>query len=421
MRKIHLITLGCKINQYESQALAESFQACGHSMAPAAGQADLVLVNSCAVTANAVSDLRQTVRRLHHDNPAAEIIITGCAAQVMAEELASLPGVTRVVPQKDKATLLCPAPQPAPFPPFSISDYGRARPVLKVQDGCSHRCTYCIVPLTRGRSVSREPGAVLAEAQRLLEAGFRELVVGGINLRQYGRDLPDALDFWDLLAMLERELAPAWADRARIRLSSLEPGQLNAKALDVLSASRLVCPHLHLSLQSGDPGVLARMGRGHYKAEQALSFTRQLAGIWPRFGLGADILVGFPGETDAEFASTYAMCRELPLSYAHVFPFSPRPGTAAATVPGQTDPHIRKERAARLRGLVSVKRRGFLKSLAGLDRIRVLAQDADGRGTEACYAPCRLISGRFRQREIVTAMPAGIEGGVILAKATEEP
>ncbi|MEF2230501.1 MAG: MiaB/RimO family radical SAM methylthiotransferase, partial [Pseudodesulfovibrio sp.] len=340
MIRFHTATLGCKINQYETRAIAEAWsRGLGAEEVADPRAAGLILVNSCAVTANAVADLRQAVRRLHRDNPSAPIIITGCAAQVMPDELAALPGVVRVVAQADKGALLdgpegFPREEPAPFPPFSIAGYDRARAVVKVQDGCSHHCTYCIVPLTRGRSVSRPADDVAAEVGRLLRGGWRELILSGINLRHYGRGLTEKTDFWDLVARLEREFGPEWAGRARLRLSSVEPGQLDAKAMDTLASSSLVCPQLHLSLQSGDPGVLRAMGRGHYRPEDAVAFFDRLAGAWPTFGLGADFICGFPGETPEAFENTLALARRLPLTYAHVFPYSERPGTPAATMDG---------------------------------------------------------------------------------------
>lgn len=425
LKKIHMktfftATLGCKINQYETRALAEAWERSGLVRVDDPARAGTLLVNSCAVTANAVSDLRQLVRRLHRDNPGAAIVVTGCAAEVLAEELAALPGVVRVVPQSRKAELLEQAPSRPGWQPFAVSGYDRARAVLKVQDGCSHRCTYCIVPLTRGPSVSRPPAEVLAEARRLLEAGFREIVVGGVNLRQFGRDLPGAPDFWDLLALLERELAPQWAGRARLRISSLEPGQLGDKALQTLAASRLVCPHLHLSLQSGDPGVLKLMGRGHYRPEQALEFCRHLTAFWPVFGLGADLLVGFPGEDEAAFANTLDLCRKLPLSYAHVFPYSSRPGTVAAGRADQNAPEVRKSRAARLRAVVSGKKRAFVRAQAERDRLSVVLEDAAGQGLSEHYTACTVLgAGSLPPRTLVAARPEGLDKGRILARFLE--
>lgn len=448
MHKFHVSTLGCKINQYESEAVIEAWRAHGLVEVATPEDAQVLLVNSCAVTSRAVSDLRALVRRLRKANPGARMVVTGCAAQVLGEELAAMPEVDEVVSQDRKSELLSGpfgsfkgvAPssdvEPRFFPPFSIGAFNRARAVVKVQDGCSHGCTYCIVPLTRGPSVSREPGETLAEMRRLLDAGYRELVLSGVNLRQFGRDLPESsnhgkpLDFWDLLARIEAELAPQWAGRARLRLSSMEPGQLDAKALEVLGASRLVAPHLHLSLQSGDASVLRRMGRGHYRPEQVLEFLSGLRKAWPRLGLGADLLTGFPGETEAQFENTCAFCRELPLTYAHVFPYSPRPGTPAAHWPDALPKAERTARAARLRALSESRKRAFLKTLATLPQLTVLVEKttcrsggAESIGVCEFYAPClvrgeRLLRGDdLRRGSLVRMRPEGVEGGRIVGAA----
>ncbi|MBN2139720.1 MAG: MiaB/RimO family radical SAM methylthiotransferase [Desulfovibrionaceae bacterium] len=417
MRKFYAQTLGCKVNQYETQAICEAWTGLGLVRTQDPAEADLVLVNSCAVTARAVADLRRAVRRINRLNPASEILVTGCAAEVAAEGLEALPGVFRVVPQSRKKTLLGCAPNGA-NQDFGISDYPRARAVVLVQDGCSHACSYCVVPRARGPSRSRPGGAVLVEINRLLAAGFRELVVCGVNLRQYGLDLPGRPDFWDLLSFLDSALAPRWAGRARLRLSSLEPGQLGAKALEVLASSDLVCRHLHLSLQSGDPGVLELMGRGHYRPEQAIDFLDRLRDAWPVFGLGADILVGFPGEDEQGFENTCAFCRLLPLTYAHVFPFSPRPGTRAQTMPDQVPDPVRRARAKRLRDLAGTRKRAFAEALAGLPEIEVLVQDESGLGLCSQYAACRITSaGPAVPKTLVRARPAAIEAGLVLAEA----
>ncbi|WP_461210890.1 MiaB/RimO family radical SAM methylthiotransferase [Desulfocurvus sp. DL9XJH121] len=401
--KFHIHTLGCKINQYESQSLREAWAARGLEEAPSPQEADLLVVNSCAVTNRAVADLRRTTRRMLRENPGARLVITGCAAQVLSEELARDFPDALLVPQEAKDALLDPAALDAPacsgsggpggprFQGFSISGSSRARGVVKVQDGCSHRCTYCIVPDTRGPAVSRPVGDALAEVRRLFASGWREVTLSGINLRQFGGDLDPAMDFWDLVARLEAELAPEWAGRARLRLSSLDPGQLDDKALDVLATSRLVCPHLHISVQSLAPAVLRRMGRGHYAPEDILAWVDRLGGVWPVFGLGADLLVGFPGETDEHFEQTLQNCEKLPLSYAHVFPYSCRPGTPAAAWPDQVPAAVSRERAARLRGLVGDKKAAFLSGLASLPELTMVPEGKNsGRGVSEFYAECRL-------------------------------
>ena len=447
-----LVTLGCKVNQYESQALREAWAARGLVEGVDAATARVVCINTCAVTAKAVADGRAAVRRAHRDNPEAEIIVTGCAAQVLPGEFWKLPGVVQVVPQKAKASLLRYA-ENAPlgpygrdhlgrehsareesanpaYPPFEVSGYDRSRVVLKVQDGCSHRCTYCIVPLTRGKSRSRPPEETLAEAKRLLRAGFRELVLNGINLAQYGRDFSESHDFWDLVRLLEKELAYEWAGRARIRLSSLEPGQLGGKALEVLGSCVLVAPHLHLSLQSGSKGVLRRMGRGHYDPDILRDFCRDLAGIFPRFGLGADILAGFPGETEEDAVITEALCADLPFTYAHVFPYSRRPGTPAAEWPGQLDAGTKKDRAARLRAVFAAKSKKFLESCLGLPEVLVACEPEEGArgrvsgGINEFYGECRFMEGHTPGaaacRALVAAKPVAVGDGWLWVKSLED-
>jgi len=328
-------------------------------------------------------------------------------------------GVSRVVSQRDKTALTGIEPGPreeAPgFPPLAISDFNRARAVIKVQDGCSHRCTYCIIPLTRGRSVSRPPEEIVAEAGRLFAAGVREITLCGINLRQFGRDLSPKIDFWDLVQTLDEQLAPMWAGKARLRISSLEPADLTDKGFEVLSASRLVCPHLHISLQSGSRTVLKRMGRGHYTPEMVSNFLVRLHDTWPVFALGADILMGFPGETEEEFLETLEFCKTLPLSYAHVFPFSPRPGTAAADFAKQVPEHVRRERAKTVREAIAPKRREFLERIAGLEELDVVLEQKK-RGMCQYYVECRLTeeAAGAGPRDMIRVRPVGVDKNELL-------
>ncbi|WP_415713612.1 tRNA (N(6)-L-threonylcarbamoyladenosine(37)-C(2))-methylthiotransferase MtaB [Maridesulfovibrio sp.] len=398
MKKFWITTLGCKINQYESESVRERWLRMGYEQAENDAEAHEIVINSCAVTAAALRDLRQTVRGINRRNPEGKIIIAGCAAQVFAKELAELPGVADVIPQERKFELLKLEDQPeiseghTLFQPFEIDDYERSRAVVKVQDGCSHRCTYCIVPITRGPSVSRSADDVLNEISRLLDSGFREMIISGINLSHYGREFDESFDFWDLMKLIEDEFGAEWDERARLRISSLEPGQLNERALEVFSKSNLICPQLHLSLQSGDRAVLKRMGRGHYKPEDVLVFLDKLKDVWPVFGLGADILTGFPGETEEEFKNTLEFCRNLPLSYAHVFPYSVRPGTAAASMKGQLDGPTKKERGRILREMIEEKKQEFLHQISKMDSLKVLFQNKN-KGICEFYSTCILEEG----------------------------
>ncbi|MDL2307390.1 radical SAM protein [Desulfovibrio sp. OttesenSCG-928-C06] len=494
-KKFHIITLGCKVNQYESEALREAWLKAGHQELAEPEGADLVLINSCAITAKAVSDLRAMSRRVRRVAPHCELLVTGCAAQALPEELNELP-VDTLVPQKEKISLLrwlgtaegfeavdassiefptherhhhdhdhsgaddehgdghddgtssghdaadpdledfwdYEGPEEVleenAFPAFSISDYARTRAVLKIHDGCSQHCTYCIVPQGRGPSVSRPWQAVLAEAGRLVAAGFREIVLNGVNLRQYGLDLADTPDgrkpdFWDLLSRLDAAFAPEWArpeimakGGLRFRISSLEPGQLNQKALDILGRSKLIAPQLHLSLQSGSPRILKKMGRGHYDPATIPGFLNELRKIWPVYGLGADYITGFPGETEADFEETMRLSSELPLTYAHVFPYSKRPGTAAAKLPDQIPQEVKKERAARLRELIRLKKLDFLQSQLALESVWIVPEEGKaGQGVNEFYSDCRFTGEQttpMRGKNLVKARPAGVDGETLL-------
>ena len=412
--KFYLVTFGCKVNQYETQSLREAWLAQGGVECSAPAEADVVCVNSCAITSKGERDARNAVFRLRREAPSSRLILTGCAARLFAD-YKPRPGAIwaapdLLVPQEEKSRLLhgpwadidgegviqsagmlgatapaatvavaSPAQAEAKaskqaFPPFQISAFKRARPVLKVQDGCAHRCTYCIVPSTRGKPRSRPVDDIVSEARRLLQAGHTEIMVSGINLGQYGRGA-DTGDFWSLLRTLDAALAPEFADQARLRVSSLEPGQLDQEGLDALMACRMLCPHLHISLQHGSQAVLKRMGRGHYTPAMLEHAVSALSSHWPVMGLGADIIAGFPGETEDDMRQLLELIDRLPMSYAHVFPYSRRPGTAADRFDGQIAQSLKLERAARLREAVARKQQAFLAEQLKLPRILVAADN----------------------------------------------
>jgi MiaB/RimO family radical SAM methylthiotransferase len=394
-----ILTQGCKVNQYESQSIREAWIDHGMRECDDPTSADIILINTCAVTQRAISDLKRHARKIHENNPEGAIILAGCAVQALPE-LARLNGVRLAVSQEDKHLLrnhpgrtsfpsLHTDTSSHPFPNFSISRYKRTRGVIKIQDGCSHGCTYCIIPTTRGRSVSRKPQAILDEIERLFLAGIHEVSLCGINLRHFGRDLHPRTDLWELLEAIEERFGATWRSRARIRLSSLEPSELTDTGLKILKASSLVCPHLHISLQSGSSQVLRRMGRGHYSPEMVLDFVDRLKTIWPVFALGADIITGFPGETSEYFQQTLACVRRLPLTYAHVFPYSERPGTPAASFGDQVAHSERTTRAAAIRSVVAEKKQDFIQSLAQESPLEVIFEDGI-KGMSQFYVPCVL-------------------------------
>lgn len=423
--KFYIETYGCKVNQYESQQLREAWSRLGGVEIATPENADFICINSCAVTGRAERDSRNAIYRARRRNPAAKIILCGCAAQFFPQfrprKNAIYACPDYCLPQSQKKLLLA-----GPFSDFSaikenaispqfIGNYGRARAVVKVQDGCSQNCAYCIVPKTRGKPRSRSAKDILAECRALLAAGFCELVISGINLRQYGVDQPGGGDFWTLLAFLDRELAE-YTGKARLRLSSIDPAELNEHGLATLQNSTLICPHMHLSLQHASPQVLKKMGRGHYRPGNILEATQELRKHWQIMGLGADILVGFPGETETDIEILLDFIGRAGLSYAHVFPYSRRPGTAAADFADQLTLGIKQERAARVRQEIDTLKKKFLCRQAELPRMSVVLDNPENhgsgvlRGINEYYAPCHIRPDTVPEntRGLIDAVASGI-------------
>jgi len=416
-------TLGCKINQYESSRLREQLLAQGLREAAPGEEASLVVVNSCAVTSKAVADTRRLARKAAADSPHARIILTGCAASAATAELAKNPPPGEIVAGRADAVGALLGPKPdrlaKPAKPAGPAATTRSRAVLKVQDGCRAACAFCIVPRARGGPSSRPAAEVVAEARALLRAGFAEIVVSGVNLGQYAA--PDCPDFWDLIAALDQALAPEFAGRACLRLSSLDPGLLGDKALGVLQNAGLVLPHLHLSLQSGDVRTLARMRRANYTPEGVAAWLKDFRAIRPIFALGADLLAGFPGETDEEFSATLDYVNELPLTYAHVFPYSPRPGTLAAAMPDKIPTPVARQRAAALRAAAARKKKAFARTVAALPRLHLVVEQGDSpRGRCEYYLECLLAtepgSAPPRPGERLQVAPTGVKGATVTAR-----
>lgn len=417
----HIITLGCKINQYETQAITESLVRNGYSLLTEPDSAENIIINSCAVTSRAVRDLKKICRRLGRICPQSRIIITGCAAQVLEQELTSMNEVHSVIPQSKKTSLLSGldlnSSSNSAGSDFYISDYFRARAVVKVQDGCNHRCSYCIVPQTRGNPVSRPKEVILKEIMGLLDKNFSEIILGGINLRLYGQDLSEPIDFWDLINYLRSHLPSPVQNLFRLRLSSLEPSELNTKALDTLSRDQLICPHLHISLQSGSSEILRKMNRSHYSPNDLLDFSKQLKSVWQVFAVGADILVGFPGETSADFQKTRELVHELPLTYAHVFPYSPRPGTPAARFKGQINQKEKKYRSAELDAVIQDKKTDFIMKLCKLNELE-LSMETPFKGMSQYYVECRVKnSQKLKPRQMIKVKPLLVDQNKLIVQA----
>ena len=423
----HIRTYGCRVNQYECQSIREWWRSLGGTETDQAEEADVILLSSCAVTAEAVSDARQAARQLARLGKM--LIVTGCAAEVEREAFKKA-GVPVIIPQKEKHFLLqkhplelsdkAPERKKPEYPPFEVSWFYRARPVVKVQDGCSQFCTYCIVPLTRGPARSRPVQEVIAEIDRLLEAGYREILISGINLRQYHADGVHGKDFWALLRHANGVFSPDWQGRARFRLSSIEPAQVTQpECLETLEECGMLCPHLHLSLQSGSETVLKRMGRSVYSPADILAFAGRLQKFWPVMGMGADILMGFPGETDAEAEETAEMLRRLPMTYAHIFSYSRRPGTKAAQMQGQLSTAEKRAHAQLAREVIAGKKQDFLLRQMQMEGMRVAFDNRSARhGVNEWYVSCRMAeasqASAQASHDLVPCRPVGIDGDALI-------
>ncbi len=349
---VDILTLGCRLNSYESEVMR------GH--AEAAGLQDAVIVNTCAVTAEAVRQARQTIRRARRERPTAAIIVTGCAAQIDPASFAEMPEVTRVIgnAEKMKAETFAGIDFLADTARVQVNDImsarevaahlvdgldGRARAFVQVQTGCDHRCTFCIIPYGRGNSRSVPAGEVVDQVKRLVATGHYEIVLTGVDLTSWGADLPNAPKLGNLVARILK-LVP---DLKQLRLSSIDAIEIDEPLFEALAHEPRIAPHLHLSFQSGDDMILKRMKRRHSR-QDAIDLCLRLRAARPEMAFGADLIAGFPTETDEMFANTLASVDACGIDYLHVFPYSPRPGTPAAKMP-QVARDIVKSRAAALR------------------------------------------------------------------------
>ena len=349
---VDILTLGCRLNSYESEVMR------GH--AEAAGLQDAVIVNTCAVTAEAVRQARQTIRRARRERPTASIIVTGCAAQIDPASFAEMPEVSRVIgnAEKMKAETFKPVDFLGEVERVQVNDImtvrdvaahlvdgldGRARAFVQVQTGCDHRCTFCIIPYGRGNSRSVPAGEVVDQVKRLVATGHYEIVLTGVDLTSWGADLPNAPKLGNLVTRILK-LVP---DLKQLRLSSIDAIEIDEPLFEALAHEPRIAPHMHLSFQSGDDMILKRMKRRHSRAD-AINLCNRLREARPEMAFGADLIAGFPTETDEMFANTLASVDECGIDYLHVFPYSPRPGTPAAKMP-QVARDVVKARAAALR------------------------------------------------------------------------
>ncbi|MDD2557037.1 MAG: tRNA (N(6)-L-threonylcarbamoyladenosine(37)-C(2))-methylthiotransferase MtaB [Desulfuromonadaceae bacterium] len=372
MRKAAILTLGCKANQFESAAMQGELEGIGFQVGTLVHDCELVVVNTCTVTGATDTQSRKLVRRVRRVCPNARIFVTGCAAQIDPSMFSGLAGVTRVfgnMEKQDLEPLLASAgpqiqvsdiAQAEHCPTLTISGFAHhSRAFVQIQTGCNNFCTYCIIPYARGRSRSVLPSDVVAQVQTLVAVGFAEIVLTGIHIGQYGKDLNGQLDLAGLVALILQSTSAA-----RIRLGSVEPQELTPALIDLISTSPRVCPHLHIPLQSGSNSVLQRMRRT-YSADFFRDKIFAIRQVLPKAGLGFDVITGFPGESCAEFEQTKALLVALPFSYLHVFPYSSRSGTVAAQMSGQVPVGLRRARAAELREIARVKTEAFALGFVG--------------------------------------------------------
>jgi threonylcarbamoyladenosine tRNA methylthiotransferase MtaB len=406
---VDILTFGCRLNAYESEVMR------GLS----AGATDTVIVNTCAVTAEAERQARQAIRKVARERPEARIVVTGCAAQIDPVGWSALPNVHRVLGNDDK---LKPASW-APGAGSAVSDImaaretaahlvtefaSRARAFVQVQQGCDHRCTFCIIPFGRGPNRSVPIGVIAEQVRTLVAGGFQEIVLTGVDIASYGPDLPGAPS----LGQMIRRLLLAVPELRRLRLSSIDPAAIDPDLWHLIAEEPRLMPHLHLSLQAGSDLILKRMRRRHLRAE-AMAVVRRARDLRPGIAIGADLIAGFPTETDALFDETLRFVQEAALPYLHVFPYSERPGTPAARMPAVEKP-VRKQRAAALREAGAVQARLFFAGQVG--GIVSLLTEADQSGHSEHFAPVRLAQPSSPGR-LVRARVTGATSNELLAEA----
>ncbi len=403
-----IVTFGCRLNSYESEVMNEH--------ARNAGLDDAIIINSCAVTNEAVRQARQTVRRLKRENPDAKVIVTGCAAQIDPQMFDKMDEVDFVIGNDEKMKaetfqgLATETSEPCQVNDIMsvtetaghlISAFGgRARAYVQVQNGCDHRCTFCIIPFGRGNSRSVPAGEVVHQVSHLVNEGYKEIVITGVDITAYGRDLPGEPSLGKLCQQILKHVP----DLKRLRISSIDSVEADDALMDVIANDERLMPHLHLSLQAGDNMILKRMKRRHSR-EDAIAFCSQVRELRPNIVFGADIIAGFPTETDEMFENSLRLVEECGLTFLHVFPFSPRPGTPAALMPQVTKAVI-KERAARLRALGNERLLSYMETLDGQPVELLMERGQMGRAEnfievqlDGPYQPGAIIRAKVRRQE----------------------
>ncbi len=433
MKRIAAHTLGCKVNQYDTQAMLELFQREGYQAVPMEEEAEAYLINTCTVTGVGDKKSLQLIRRIRREHPSSRLIVCGCMAQYRGEELLSL-GADLVIGTRRRGEVvsllqqvtetgqpLCavsPLGEAEPFEPLTVSaQEERTRAVLKIQEGCDNRCTYCIIPSVRGPIRSRPLNDIREEVERLSESGFPEIVLTGIHLCSYGRDLGGQISLLDVIQTVQ-----SVPGVLRIRLGSLEPTVATQCFAAALKSSDKLCPQFHLALQSGSASVLARMRR-RYNPDQFRQAVKILRDAFPHAAFTTDVMTGFPGETEAEFRETADLIREIGFSRIHVFPYSPRPNTPAASFPGQLPRALKEERARELIVLGNQVARDYLETWRGLESTLLPERQEEGcwEGYTPEYIRVRLnpeascVQGRPVRIRLTEPAPQGMNGIVMEA------
>lgn len=434
VRRVATTTLGCKVNQFETETIRQALRGADYELVPFDSEADLYLVNTCTVTREADRQARQLVRRALRRNPDAFMVVAGCYAQRDPEAVAGIPGVDLVLGNGEKVDVhgLIPDLEKGALPQVLVGDPGestavpegllarfesRTRAFLQVQQGCDQHCTFCIIATVRGGSRSVPARHAVRQVDRWAALGVREFVVTGVDVGSYGADLEGGPDLAGLMeALAERE------GEFRLRLSSLDPGQITDGLVDLFRREPKVCPHVHLSLQHGDGRVLKQMKR-RYGPDRVRERVARLREAAPDLVLSADLLVGFPTEDEAAFQRALDLVEELEIAYPHVFPFSPRPETPGGRIPErkQVAPAERKARAARMRELGGrLRERVLARSVGGSHTALMEEPDRHHpgwvRGRAANYLPVRIPEGTGEPGELVTAVPDRVEGDCLVAE-----
>ena len=412
---VELVTFGCRLNVVESEAMKHAALASDHD--------DLVIINTCAVTNEAVRQARQTIRRIKRERPDARIVVTGCAAQIEPERFAEMPEVSSVIGNeaKTKAETWASLADPSTgFERVRVSDImavkelsphlvdafeDHTRAFIEIQNGCDHRCTFCIIPYGRGNSRSVPMGTVADQIARLVDAGHKEVVLTGVDLTSYGGDLPGTPKLGWLVKSILRHVP----ELKRLRLSSIDSVEADGDLIDAIANEQRLMPHLHLSLQSGDDMILKRMKRRHSRAD-AIRFCTDIRKMRPDIAFGADLIAGFPTETEYMFQQSLALVDECDLAFLHVFPYSPRPGTPAAKMP-QVKGDVIKERAKRLREAGDKALKRHLERLVGADQDVLV--ERGGLARTPCFTPVR-VDDKFEPGCFVRVNIAGIASNSML-------